>query len=728
MSAFPSCYKLIALAVAGAFMPVAFAQTSTNENVLPEVVVTTAPADGAARSASVGGFSEAPLRETPASISVITREQMQERSIRTATDAVKYDASVQNSYNAVGLSDWFAIRGFVLDQGASYRKDGMVILAQAAIPMENKERFEILKGLAGLQAGVASSGGLLNYVTKRPTDTPLRSATFEVRERGTVYSAVDLGGRSEDGVFGYRINAAAEEIKSYVRGSNGDRRFISGAFDWRLSPRALLQLDLDYQHKSQLTVPGFQLLGADQRIPTGISGKTMLNDQPWSRPVVDDSDNLGVKFEYELNDNWRTTLQANKSTLRRDDAVALASGCADITTTPIVVPAGCGNPFVGYNANGDYAMYDLRRDNDKRSIMTTQAMLQGTFTTGSIKHALTTGVSTLNRRDNFADYLFDFVGYGNIYNPVYYNYSLGATNPVSLRRKDQERSVFVQDVLTLSDRLKLHAGLRYTQLQRDQFNSAGASIKRTDDDFVLPNVAVVYNLRSNVAVYGSYSEGMDPGGEAPAGSSTPDLVMDPTKSKQYEFGIKADVTPDVSVSAAVFQIKKSNEYVNSSFDYVVSGKAVHRGLELAAQGRATRDLMVGASFTALQAKAEGTGDAQIEGKRVGNVPKFKSSVYMDYALPQLPSVKLNAMWIYSSSKVFAPNRDIAVLNKKVDGYHVLNLGARYATKIGNTATTLRFGVDNVFNKFYWGDAANAFGGYLIPGAPRVARLSAQFDF
>lgn len=729
MSAFPSRHKLIALAVACAFAPAAFAQTADkSDNVLPEVVVTSGPVDGIARNASVGGFSEAPLRETPASISVITHEQMQERSIRTATDAVKYDASVQNSYNAVGLSDWFAIRGFVLDQGASYRKDGMVILAQAAIPMENKERFEILKGLSGLQAGIASSGGLLNYVTKRPTDDPLRSATFEVRERGTIYSSVDLGGRSDDKRFGYRINAASEDIKSYVRGSNGDRQFISGAFDWRLSSRALLSVDMDYQHKSQLTVPGFQLLGPEQRIPTGVSGKTMLNDQPWSRPVVDDSDNIGLKFEYQFNDNWRTTLQANKSTLRRDDAVALSSGCADITAAVIVTPAGCGNAFVGYNSNGDYALYDLRRENDKRSVMTTQAMLQGTFATGTIKHALTTGVSTLNRRDNFADYLFDFVGFGNIYNPVYYNYQLGATNPVSLRRKDDEKSVFVQDILTLSDRLKLHTGVRYTQLQRDQFNSSGKLTRRTDDDFVLPNVAVVYNLQPTVSVYGSYSEGLEPGGEAPAGSTNVDTVMDPTKSKQYEIGVKADLTPDVSVSAAIFQIKRANEYVNSSFTYAVAGKQVNRGLELAAQGRATRDLMIGASFTALQAKAEGTGDDQVEGKRVGNVPKFKSAIYMDYALPQMPAVKLNATWIYSSSKVFAPNRDIAVLNKEVDGYQVLNLGARYATKFGNTATIFRFGVDNVFNKFYWGDAANAFGGYLIPGAPRVFKLSAQLDF
>ncbi|MBF8178168.1 TonB-dependent siderophore receptor [Herminiimonas contaminans] len=729
MSAPHSRRSLIALAVAQAcaFAPVAMAESA--ENVLPEVVVTSESApDGIARNASVGGFTETPLLQTPASISVITAEQMQERSIRTATDAVKYDASVQNSYNAVGLSDWFAIRGFTLDMGSNYRKDGMVILAHSAIPMENKERLEILKGLAGLQAGTASSGGILNYVTKRPTDTPLRSATFEVRERGTIYSAIDLGGRSEDKRFGYRINAAAEDIKSYVKGSNGDRRFVSGAFDWRISPRALLQVDMDYQHKSQLTVPGFQLLGPDNRIPTGVSGKTMLNNQPWSRPVTDDTNNLGIKFEYELNDNWRTTLQANKFELRRDDAVALASGCANINADPMVIPSGCGNPFVGYNANGDFAMYDLRRENDKRTVMTTQAMLQGNFTTGGIKHALTTGISTLNRRDNFADYLFDFVGYGNIYNTVPYTYSLGPTNPVVLRRKDEERSIFVQDILSLNDQFKLHAGLRYTKLKRVQFDKDGANIRNTDGDYILPNVALVYSPKANLSLYASYSQGLEPGGEIPSGNTNAESVLDPNKSKQVEVGIKTDLTADISVSAALFQIKRDNEYLNPASLYVVAGKQVHRGLELAAQGRATRNLMLGASFTALQANMEGTGDANVEGKRVGNVPKFKSAVYVDYALPQMPAVKLNATWIYSTSKVFAPNSEIAALNKRVDGYHVLNVGARYATKISGKTTTFRFGIDNVFNKFYWGDAANAFGGYLIPGAPRLARLSAQVDF
>ncbi|MCB5188024.1 TonB-dependent siderophore receptor [Methylobacillus caricis] len=714
--------KLSVLAIASAFAPAALAQADDTSDsklpsALPEVVVSSAPTDGAARRASVGGFSEAVLLSTPASINVITQEQMQDRSVRSASDAVKWDASVQNSYNAVGLADWFSIRGFVLDQGANYRKDGMVILAQAMVPMENKERIEILKGLAGLQAGIAASGGILNYVVKRPTDTPLRSATFEVRERGTVYSAVDLGGRSEDGVFGYRINAAAEDIKSYIDGSTGNRNFISGAFDFRLSPRALLQLDLDYQHKSQLTVPGFQLLGPEQRIPTGIRAKQMLNDQSWSRPVVDDSHNIGLKFNYELNDNWRTILQANQSTLHRDDAVTLPSGCQ------------AQGLITGYCSDGGYSMYDLRRKNDKRSITTTQALLQGNFTTGDVHHDLTTGVSTLNRRDSFADYVFNYVGESNIYNPVYYdNFALTDVNPVRLRRKDEERAVFVQDVMALSDQLKLHAGVRYVQLKRDQFNSSGVVARRTDDDFILPNVALVYNVQPSLAVYGSYSQGLEPGGEAPTGTTNAEVIMDPSKSRQVEFGVKTDMTPDVSVSAAVFQIKRKNEYVDATPTYVVAGTQINRGLEFAAQGRVTRDWMLGTSFTALQAKAEGTDDARIEGKRVGNVPRFKSAVYSEYALPGLPALKLNATWIYSSSKVFAPSNEIAELNRKVDGYHVVNLGARYMAKLGNTATTFRFGVDNVFNKFYWGDASSAFGGYLIPGAPRVFRLSAQIDF
>jgi outer membrane receptor protein involved in Fe transport len=124
-----------------------------------------------ADTASVGGFSEAPLLQTPASISVYTQQQMQDQGIRSTTDVVRFDASLNEDYNAIGYAEQFSIRGFRLDNFSSYRKDGLPISSDASIPLENKERIEVLKGLAGLQAGqrpaassITSPSDRLQYV------------------------------------------------------------------------------------------------------------------------------------------------------------------------------------------------------------------------------------------------------------------------------------------------------------------------------------------------------------------------------------------------------------------------------------------------------------------------------------------------------------------------------------------------------------------------------------
>ena len=172
---------------------------------MAEVVVTASKAP-AAKRASVGGFSDAPLLQTPASVTVISQKDMQDLQIRNLSDAVKLDTSINDAYNAVGYAEQFSIRGFKLDNNSSYRKDGVAIPGDTQIPLENKERIEVLKGLAGLQAGVAAPGGVIDFIVKRPTAAPLRTVTVETRERGTLYGAVDLGGRLEDTRFGYRVN------------------------------------------------------------------------------------------------------------------------------------------------------------------------------------------------------------------------------------------------------------------------------------------------------------------------------------------------------------------------------------------------------------------------------------------------------------------------------------------------------------------------------------------
>lgn len=702
--------SLIALSIGQVFSVPAFAQSTS-----PDVVISAVKQDSnKADRASVGGFSNAPILDTPASITVFTQNLMRDLQVRQTTDAMKFDASVSDAYNAVGYSEQFSIRGFALDNSSSYRKDGLAIPGDASIPLENKERIEILKGIAGFQAGFATPGGVINYVTKRPTDTPLRSVTVGASERGTLYGAVDLGGLFDDTRFGYRINAADERLRSYVKGANGERQFASFAFDWRISPQALLQLDMDYQHKSQLTVPGFQLFNGTD-LPRNVSADTMLNNQPWARPVDTRDSNIGLRFEYKFNQDWHATLAANKHEFKRDDFTAFPYGCSS---------AGL---FPGYCANGDYDVYDYQSTGESKSPLATQALLQGNFKTGTLQHALTLGFSSFERRDRFGDCVYGKVdclgtepnGTSNIYVPVVVPPSTIVTGPVSLRRSENEWSVFAQDILSLTDDLKLHLGARHVHIKRDQF-MPDASYDRS---YLLPNVALVFSPQKNWSVYGAFTEGLEHGGIAPLGTTNVNELLNPNRSRQYELGVKAELLRDFSVSASVFQIRKSLEYINADNDYVANGKEEHTGLELAAQGRLSNELMLGASVTGLRTRQYDTGDATLDGKRVTNVPSIKASVYTDYAVQQVPGLKVNATVLYSGDKAFSPDNRVTV-----PGYSVVNLGARYTTQIAGTATTLRFNVDNVFDKFYWRDVTQSLGGYLFPGASRLYKVSAQFDF
>ncbi len=693
---------VLALALVQAFSLSAHAQST--DQPMSEVVVTASKFVAVDR-ASVGGFSEMSLLQTPASVISIGREQMQDLNIRSTTEAMRFDASVSDSYNAVGYAEMFSIRGFMLENASSYRKDGIVISGDAQIPLENKERIEILKGIAGLQAGVTGPGGIINYAIKRPTNTPLRSVTIEARERGTLYGSIDLGGRMADKRFGYRFNAAAEKLKSYVKGADGERNFISGALDWRISPQALVQLDMDYQHKSQYTAPGFQLIrGVD--LPTNVKPSTFLNEQPWSKPVDTKTSNVGLRFEYKFNDAWRATLAANRHSFKRDDYAAFPYGCSE---------EGEGF-YPGFCSNGDYDVYDYQSTGERKNPFGSQALLQGKFATGSIGHELTLGYADMERSDYFGEYVYNYAGASNIYKNVIVPPAVDnpTTGPVSEQHNDKERSFIIQDVLTLSPQFKLHAGLRHVSVKRDA---------NVDRSFTLPRLALIYNPNQDWMVYGNFAHGMEHGGEADFGTENETDILAPSRSRQVEIGAKGIINNKMTVSAALFNVKRGNELTNSENFFVRAGTQTHRGIELGAQGDATRNLAYSVSLTALHMVIDGTGDASKDQRRTTNVPAFKSTAVVEYLVPSVAGLKLTGVWSYSGKKAFDAENTVFV-----PGFNVLGLGAAYATRLGGVATTIRLNVDNVADKFYWRDVTPELGGYLFPGAPRSARLSAQFDF
>lgn len=683
-----------ALAIAQAFPALA----QQNEPAMTEVVV--AAVRGSADTASVAGFAETPLLQTPASVNVLTRERMQDLNIRSTTDAARYDASISDAYNAVGYAEQFSIRGFKLNNASSYRKDGLAISGDTQIPLENKESIEVLKGLAGLQYGIAAPGGIVNYVTKRPTEQALRSVLFEVSERGTVLGAVDVGGRFEDRRFGYRINVAGERLRSYIEGADGHRGFVSAAFDWRISPQALLQVDADYQKKSQVSAPGFQLIDG-VRLPTGVAADTMLNNQPWSEPVETESANFGARFQYQFTPEWKAVVSANQHVFKRDDYTAF--------------PYGCGAIQPGFCANGDYDMYDYRSLGEKKKPFSAQALLQGRFATGTLAHEFTAGLSWFRNKESWGDYVYDPVGTSNVWHPVPLQMSTNQPGPVSERRNDLQRGVFVQDIVGLADGLKLHAGARFVNVQRNEIDVAP-----TDENFWLPNVAVVYNPQANVTLYASYSQGLDHGGIAPLGTGNANRALAPGKSKQVELGAKADVH-GIQYAAALFQIEKGLEYTDDALKlFVRNGQARHRGLEFSAQGKVLPDLTVGASLAALHTEQSGTGKSNLDGKRVTDVPALRSTVFAEYAFT--PALKVNGDWQFAGKKAFDDENTVFVPK-----YHVFNLGASYATRMSGMPLVLRAQVRNVADKFYWRDVTPELGlpvpgrGTHVPGV-RAAEL------
>jgi iron complex outermembrane receptor protein len=286
---------------------------------------------------------------------------------------------------------------------------------------------------------------------------------------------------------------------------------------------------------------------------------------------------------------------------------------------------------------------------------------------------------------------------------------------VSERRSDEERALFAQDIVSLTNQLTLHAGLRHVEVKRSDAHS--------DDSFLLPSVALVFSPARDWNMYAAVSHGLQHGGVAPMQTTNENQVLAPQRSHQVEIGAKAALDNGVNLSAALFQIRQGLEYTDANNTFVRNGKETHRGLELTAQGKATRALDWSLSLMALNTRQEGTGQAGIDGKRVTDVPAFKSTAWVQYAVAAVPGLKLDGTWQYSGRKAFDVENTVFVPD-----YHVFGVGASYGVKWGATNVTLRARAENLFDKFYWRDVTPELGGYLLPGAPRTFRVSAQFDF
>lgn len=689
--------------------------------LLDAVTVTGERADSyQAKHAAVGSYDDAPLRDTPASISVITQQMLDDQQAKLLSEVLKNDASVGDSYAPVGYYENFVVRGFSLNAASSYKINGRTITGEQNVALENKQQVELLKGLAGLQSGVSEPGGLVNYVTKRPED--VRSVTVSTNEQGERYIATDVGGWfGSEQQFGLRANLAHEDIRSYVDHSDGKRDFASLAFDWNISPNALLQLDVEYQQREQTSVPGYQLLGGTE-VPRGIDPKDKLAYQSWAKPVTIDSLNANGRFEYRFNDAWVGSVSAARSHVVIDDYSAFAWGCYGA--------ASCAGQAVAnyFSAEGDYDVSDYRSPDDTRWNDELEVALSGRFQTGTLQHQLTVGSSAFRRIVERRSSVNEWIGTGNIYQPPVDFEPTSVPLGDKYRRLDSRQyGLFFNDRISFNEHWQTVLGGRLVRLDEETYDRDGAVTRHTQRTKFLPNVALIYKPREDISLYTRYSKGLSLGGEASWFASNADEILPPTESRQLELGIKRD-WQRASASVALFRIERDYQYTrpndDGTFTFVAQGEQQNTGLEVSASGWLTDRLQLSASAAAIRARVTGSGIEAYEGHQAINVPKLRGSLSFDYRVPGVDGLALLGGVQYSGSKYANHTGQV-----KVDDYAVFDLGGRYTTRFDGYETVLRLSVDNLFDKRYWRDVGEYMGdGYLFQGAPRTARLAATVNF
>ena len=685
---------------------------------LPTITVTATQATTPylAKNIDLAGFQSADLKKIPASITAITAERIADQHAKTLTDVIKNDASLGDGYAAIGYYPNFVARGFALDLGSSYLINGHNIRGEQNVALENKEQVEILKGISAIQSGMSTPGGVINYVTKRPAD--INSVTLDTNTEGGYTLATDIGGFIGKQV-GYRVNLAHEYSHPNVEHANGKRDFGSLALDWQINDHSKLQFDVEAQHQSQRSVPGYQLL--DGQVPSNVDEDRLLGYQSWSKPVVNNSVNTSLKYQYAFNDQWNGSLSASQSRVVIDDNIAFPWGCYSENC----VYSGLGNTF---DKNGNYDIYDYRSPDDTRITNQFSAGLNGQFKTGTVQHQLSAELE--NTRKSLKRYtpINVFVGTGNIYTDTidYAQASAELGNRYKALESDQ-LALTVSDHIKFNDQWSTLLGGKFIRLDEQAYDADGLQTRDTDLNKFLPQVALMYSPWPKTNLYASYAKGLSDGSEAPWFANNAFQTLSPRNSEQYELGVKQEVR-NFLVTAAIFDLKQDNQYskvnTDGTFDFIEQGEQHNQGVELGLTGALTNTLDISSGVTYTKSRLSGVDTASYQGHQTQNVPKLRATAHLSYKVPSVEGLRLLGGMQYSSSKY--ANKDGSA---KVGGYSVFDIGAAYKTAIAGHDTTFRLNIDNLFDKKYWRDVGAFMGDdYLFLGAPRSAQLSVTTIF
>lgn len=633
------------------------------------------PVDGyVAKQSATGTKTDTPLNETPQSISVVTREEMEARNVTDISQALAYTSGLisggHGTSGAIG-GDTVAIRGFGGDgttgpSGNEYidglRLAGTGYVASAFDPYLF-ERVEVLKGPASVLYGQSTPGGVLNMVSKRPTEDFQGEIGFQAGNNDLFQGIFDISGAfDEDKEFLYRLTATGWDNDTEIDLSDRRRYVVAPALTWqpnedtRITVLARMQKD-DFNSSPLNWLPtyGTVLDNPYGELPRDLyTGDT--DYQNWDR----DSYAIGYLAEHDINDTF-TVRQNFRYNYNRLDfrGVYIQNLRADLTS---------GRRF---------AFGMLEHSND----WTLDNQVEANFDTGPFSHKVLLGVDG-QILDNDTDR--DLAAWSdlNIFDPDNHLPQGDVPQWRSQKQSSKQLGLYAQEQFTW-DNLHLVLGARQDWTSDELTDRlADETQKQTDDAFTW-RAGLLYAFDNGFSPYFSYSESFAP----EIGTDSEGNPFLPTTGQQYEVGIKYQPEGyDSFITLSAFNILRQNVVTADPNDATAqkqTGEIRSRGIEVEAKASLTDGLDATFAYTYLDNEITKSGSeltgidgetVSEKGNRKSAIPTHTGSLWVNYTFQEgdLAGLGLGAGARYVG-ETFGDDAN----SYKVPDYVLFDLAARY---------------------------------------------------
>lgn len=613
---------------------------------------------------------EAPLVETPRPASVVEQEELKERNVQSLDETFRYRAGVlSGQYGDDNDTDWFKVRGY--DQ--STYQDGLRIYREGFYQWLPEtyglERVELLKGPASILYGEAPPGGVINAISKRPTDTTQGEIVVQSGTNNHQQYAFDTSGpvAGRDDVR-YRLVGLYRNEDGDIDGTEDERYYIAPSVEWDISDNTQLTILASFQKDNAVPYNGFKL------------GYGTVNDTPfgkvdpstnYSEPDFDTNEReqsaIGYQLSHRFNDTWTFEQDLRYSQLD----LTLRSSYILFQTGPRTGQRGL-----------------TYRDGDIKS-WTVDNRMVGKWFTDRAENTLLLGVDYQdleNTGDEYDDYAFGEI---DLFNPQYGSYNPVDTSAIVNRKiSKQQTGYYIQDQLRLDDHWIFLAGARYDQADTDNVNRTSGTRETADVDEVSLSGGIMYLADNGLSPYVSYSESFQP----IVGTDSNGDLYDPLEGKQIEGGVKyAPDGLDGYVTASVYRINEKNSLVTTGGIQSQAGERNTNGFELEGVAYLTPNLQATAAFTFSDTTTENTASSD-DKVQAPLIPRQMASAWLDYTLAQwVPGMKVGGGVRYVGSTEDKAN------GYEVPSYTVFDMMAQYDV---TRHWRVQVNADNVFNREY----------------------------